>query len=276
MQFLAFLKDSLREAVNGWMLQVMLVLAALLILFVGQHRRSGPITLEDDARPAGSRLMTRRIELNKPGVRRLGSPEFGGRELHGRPTRPSRGGRTTRSTTSSRDQTRTPKLEQTRSAGRAGRAAGERRETTSGRGERLTPRDWRSTDAGPGRRRADAKASATRRSKADDGRAAAADEPRYKVTSSGTRSRTRWRGRTRSTSCSPFDAAVRARCRCGDGVYLMETVPGQRRRGVDRAAGRRDHHRRLHPEHAPKGSSTCSCRSRSAGRCCWSTSTSAG
>ncbi|QEL18026.1 ABC transporter permease [Limnoglobus roseus] len=35
MQFLAFLKDSLREARNGWVLQAMLVLSAILVLFVG-------------------------------------------------------------------------------------------------------------------------------------------------------------------------------------------------------------------------------------------------
>ncbi len=34
MQFLAFLKDSFREARNGWVLQAMLVLACLLVLFV--------------------------------------------------------------------------------------------------------------------------------------------------------------------------------------------------------------------------------------------------
>lgn len=34
MQFLAFLKDSFREARNGWVLQAMLVLSAILVLFV--------------------------------------------------------------------------------------------------------------------------------------------------------------------------------------------------------------------------------------------------
>ena len=34
MQFLAFLKDSFREARSGWVLQAMMILAALLVLFV--------------------------------------------------------------------------------------------------------------------------------------------------------------------------------------------------------------------------------------------------
>lgn len=45
MQFLAFLKDSFREARNGWVLQAMLVLALLLVLFVASISYS-PATVQ--------------------------------------------------------------------------------------------------------------------------------------------------------------------------------------------------------------------------------------
>lgn len=47
MQFLAFLKDSYREARSGWVLQAMLVLAALLVLFVASVSFT-PTTVKDD------------------------------------------------------------------------------------------------------------------------------------------------------------------------------------------------------------------------------------
>ncbi|MDY3559979.1 ABC transporter permease [Gemmata sp. JC673] len=47
MQFLAFLQDSYREAKSGWVLQVMLVLAALLILLIASVGFR-PVTLRDE------------------------------------------------------------------------------------------------------------------------------------------------------------------------------------------------------------------------------------
>jgi len=72
-QFLAFLKDSYREARNGWMLQIMLALASLLILLVAciGYR---PITLEDTlSQPL--RMMKWGLSFDKQGYERLGSPE---------------------------------------------------------------------------------------------------------------------------------------------------------------------------------------------------------
>ena len=47
MKLLAFLKDSYREAINGWVLQVMLVLSLLLVLFVFSVSFR-PITVQDE------------------------------------------------------------------------------------------------------------------------------------------------------------------------------------------------------------------------------------
>ncbi len=47
MQFLAFLKDSYREARSGWMLQIMLVMGALLVLLVASVGFR-PTTIEDE------------------------------------------------------------------------------------------------------------------------------------------------------------------------------------------------------------------------------------
>jgi hypothetical protein len=65
MQFLAFLKDSYREARSGWVLQAMLALAALLVLFVASISFA-PTTVKNDL-DSGLRFMTRALRL---------SPEF--------------------------------------------------------------------------------------------------------------------------------------------------------------------------------------------------------
>ncbi len=74
MQFLAFLGDSYREAKSGWMLQVMLVLAALLVVLVaGVGFR--PVTVQDQlGQPL--RFMTRMMATDPAGYARLGKPEF--------------------------------------------------------------------------------------------------------------------------------------------------------------------------------------------------------
>jgi ABC-type transport system involved in multi-copper enzyme maturation permease subunit len=73
-QFLAFLKDSYREARSGWMLQIMLVLSFLLIALVASIGFR-PITVEDQL--AGPlRLMTRLMATNSSGYEQIGKPEF--------------------------------------------------------------------------------------------------------------------------------------------------------------------------------------------------------
>ena len=73
-QFLAFLKDSYREARSGWMLQIMLVLSLLLIVLVASIGFR-PITVQDQL--AGPlRLMTRLMATNPEGYERMGKPEF--------------------------------------------------------------------------------------------------------------------------------------------------------------------------------------------------------
>ena len=71
MQFLAFLKDSYREAKSGWMLQVMLVLAAILILLV-LSIGFRPVTLQDELTDRLS-LITR-IAATSPDT---GKPQLG-------------------------------------------------------------------------------------------------------------------------------------------------------------------------------------------------------
>ena len=70
MQFIAFLKDSYKEARSGWVLQAMLVLALLLVLFVGSISFT-PTTVKTDLDNTLS-LMTRLLRTN---------PEFAGTEF---------------------------------------------------------------------------------------------------------------------------------------------------------------------------------------------------
>ncbi len=74
MQFLAFLKDSYREARSGWMLQIMLVLASLLILLVASIGFR-PITVQDKL-AAPLRIMTRFMASNREAYEGMGQPEF--------------------------------------------------------------------------------------------------------------------------------------------------------------------------------------------------------
>jgi ABC-type transport system involved in multi-copper enzyme maturation permease subunit len=71
MQFLAFLRDSYREAKSGWMLQVMLALSALLILLVASVGFR-PVTLADELN-LSFRLMNRFMADNPS----IGRPAFG-------------------------------------------------------------------------------------------------------------------------------------------------------------------------------------------------------
>ncbi len=74
MQFIAFLKDSYREAKSGWMLQIMLVLAGLLLLLVASIGFR-PSTMEDQlSEPL--RLMTKFLAYNPPEYDRIGRPEL--------------------------------------------------------------------------------------------------------------------------------------------------------------------------------------------------------
>ncbi|QDU19064.1 ABC transporter permease [Urbifossiella limnaea] len=75
MQFLAFLKDSYREARNGWMLQIMLVLATLLIVLVASIGYR-PITLQDRL-DAEFKIMRWAMSHNPQAFEELGRPEFG-------------------------------------------------------------------------------------------------------------------------------------------------------------------------------------------------------
>ncbi|VTS02085.1 Uncharacterized protein OS=Pirellula staleyi (strain ATCC 27377 / DSM 6068 / ICPB 4128) GN=Psta_0817 PE=4 SV=1: ABC2_membrane_2 [Gemmata massiliana] len=74
MQFLAFLHDSYREAKSGWMLQIMLVLAALLVLLV-LSIGFRPVTLQDEMGTTLS-LMNRVIESNPPRYAEIGQPKL--------------------------------------------------------------------------------------------------------------------------------------------------------------------------------------------------------
>lgn len=74
MQFLAFLKDSYREAKSGWMLHVMLVLSALLVLLVFSIGFR-PVTLQDELTDM-LRLQARFLEGNPKRFAELGSPTF--------------------------------------------------------------------------------------------------------------------------------------------------------------------------------------------------------
>lgn len=75
MQFLAFLKDSYREAKNGWMLQIMLVLSTLLILLVASIGYR-PITLQDTLQQP-FKIMRWGMSQNAPRFEEMGRPEFG-------------------------------------------------------------------------------------------------------------------------------------------------------------------------------------------------------
>jgi hypothetical protein len=74
MQFLAFLKDSYREAKSGWMLQVMLVLALLLVVLVASVGFR-PVTPQDQL-SAPLRLMGWAIKQNPAAYAEMGKPEF--------------------------------------------------------------------------------------------------------------------------------------------------------------------------------------------------------
>lgn len=73
MQFLAFLRDSYREARNGWMLQIMLGLSTLLIVLVASVGYR-PVTLENTIAPA-FKLMRWAISHNPAEYERMGKPE---------------------------------------------------------------------------------------------------------------------------------------------------------------------------------------------------------
>jgi ABC-type transport system involved in multi-copper enzyme maturation permease subunit len=74
MQFLAFLKDSYREAKSGWMLQVMLVLAVLLVVLVASvgFRPANP----QDYLSSPLRIISWAFRQDPAGFERIGKPEF--------------------------------------------------------------------------------------------------------------------------------------------------------------------------------------------------------
>lgn len=74
MQFLAFLGDSYREAKSGWMLQAMLVLAAILVVLVASVGFR-PVTVKDQVEaPLG--VMTWALKTNPDQYQRIGKPTF--------------------------------------------------------------------------------------------------------------------------------------------------------------------------------------------------------
>ena len=73
MQFLAFLRDSDREARNGWMLQIMLGLATLLVLLVASIGYR-PVTLKDTL-DQPFRTMRWALSLDPKAYERIGKPE---------------------------------------------------------------------------------------------------------------------------------------------------------------------------------------------------------
>lgn len=74
MQFLAFLKDSYREAKSGWMLQVMLVLALILVVLVASvgFRPANP----QDFLSSPLRMMGWAFRQNPAAYAEMGKPEF--------------------------------------------------------------------------------------------------------------------------------------------------------------------------------------------------------
>lgn len=74
MQFLAFLKDSYREARSGWMLQVMLILSVLFVVLVASvgFRPSTP----EDFLSSPLRLMGWAFRQNPVAYEQMGKPEF--------------------------------------------------------------------------------------------------------------------------------------------------------------------------------------------------------
>lgn len=78
MRLIAFLRDSYREAVSGWMLQVMLLFAGVVVLFLaGISLR--PMALDDQLR-----LMLKGLSQTlrfQPGYADMGSPEFTARNV---------------------------------------------------------------------------------------------------------------------------------------------------------------------------------------------------
>ena len=78
MRLIAFLRDSYREAVSGWMLQVILLFAGVVVLFLaGISLR--PMALDDQLR-----LMLKGLSQTlrfQPGYADMGSPEFTARNV---------------------------------------------------------------------------------------------------------------------------------------------------------------------------------------------------
>ena len=74
MQFLAFLKDSYREARSGWMLQVMLVLGVLFVALVASVGFR-PVTPQD-LLSSPMRIMSWAFRQNPAGYEAMGKPEF--------------------------------------------------------------------------------------------------------------------------------------------------------------------------------------------------------
>jgi hypothetical protein len=74
MQFLAFLKDSYREAKSGWMLQVMLILTVVFVVLVASVGFR-PVTPQDML-AAPMRLMGLAFRSNPVAYEQMGKPEF--------------------------------------------------------------------------------------------------------------------------------------------------------------------------------------------------------
>ena len=73
MRLIAFLRDSYREAVSGWMLQVMLLFAVVLIAFISSISFR-PVTLEDQL--LRSTNIINRLLRTSPEYPAMGSPTF--------------------------------------------------------------------------------------------------------------------------------------------------------------------------------------------------------
>lgn len=74
MQFLAFLKDSYREARSGWMLQVMLVLAFIMIVLVASIGYR-PLSIQEEISDK-LHLITGAMSFNRQAYDELGNPKF--------------------------------------------------------------------------------------------------------------------------------------------------------------------------------------------------------
>ncbi len=78
MRLIAFLRDSAREAVSGWMLQVMLGLAALVVLFIASISLR-PVPVEEQL-GVMTNAMTQQTRF-RPGYAEMGSPVFSARNV---------------------------------------------------------------------------------------------------------------------------------------------------------------------------------------------------